>query len=603
MCGIIGFVSKTDNYELIHKLTQSISHRGPDQISVKVYPFGKKYLHLGSARLAVTGLIDGDMPMHDSYGNALIYNGEIYDLKRLRKEFNIDLNSTSDTRHLLNILSNNQSSLLQEINGMFSFAYFNKVEEKLTISRDKLGIKPLFYGTNKNYDFYFSSEIKPLIDNRIVDRVTNESQIRDYLYLGGLTKKNSLISDIYTIEPGTITEYDVKGRVQSQSFKVTTETSDYKKGDQKDFKKIFCEVLDNQLEAEVPVNLLLSGGVDSTLIALFAKRYLNKNVTAFTLGYESSLYDERIASQKIVDELSINNKQFQFPANQNSEIIDDVINRLPEPISDPSIIPTYYLSKQVSNYTKVVISGDGGDEIFGGYQWYRGALLSKKIPRFSYKLFKPLGKIIDNFNDNYIPYSEMLNLLSLGKNLSLESKILLWQNYIPSEKLNNQINSYQDYLKAINFKELDTLENLKKLDIESYLYTNILKKSDTASMLNALEVRPVFLDDRIIDFSKNLKFSDNVNNFDSKLFLKKLLKKELPNVKTHKKKGFAHDFGTWTDEVGLEYLKKNWLENEYVSNLVLHLEEKNEPNYFKSRYVWKYYSIFKWLDLNKVEIN
>jgi asparagine synthase (glutamine-hydrolysing) len=603
MCGIIGFVSKTDNYELINKLTQSISHRGPDQKSVKIYPFGEKYLHLGSARLAVTGLSDGDMPMHDDHGNALIYNGEIYDLKRLRKEFNIDLNSTSDTRHLLNLLSNNPASSLQEINGMFAFAYFNKVEEKLVISRDKLGIKPLFYGTNNKFDFYFSSEIKPLIDNKIVNRATTEKQIQDYLYFGGITKKNGLISDISAIEPGTTVEYDSKGSVSSQSLKITNKIGNYKKSSKEDFKEIFCEVLDNQLEAEVPVNLLLSGGVDSTLIALFAKKYLNKDVTAFTLGYKSSLYDERIVSQKIVDELSINNKQFQFPENQNFEIIDEVVNRLPEPISDPSIIPTYYLAKQVSNYTKVVISGDGGDEIFGGYQWYRGALLSKKIPSLSYKLFRPLGKFLDRFNDNYIPYSEMLKLLSLGKNLSLESKILLWQNYIPSEKLITQVNSYQDYLKDLNIEELDTLENLKKLDIDSYLYTNILKKSDTASMLNGLEVRPVFLDNRIINFSENLKFSDNVNSFDSKLFLKKLLKKELPNVQVYKKKGFAHDFGIWTDEVGLKYLKNNWLENEHVSNLISHLEEKNESNYFKSRYVWKYYSIFKWLDLNKVEIN
>ena len=602
MCGIVGFVSKSRNIDLINELTHSLSHRGPDKISTEILPFGKKFLHLGSARLAVTGLLDGNMPMHDEHGNILIYNGEIYDIPKLKSDFDFDLNSMSDTRHLLYLLRNENPQSLNKINGMFAFAYFNKNEEKLVISRDKFGIKPLFFGSNNNFDFFFSSEIKTLIENKLTNQVTTEARISNYLCLGGLTKKNTLISDILTLNPGSLTEYNSSGDSKNYNF---SEQSNHPSLEinNGDFKNIFCDVLDNQLEAEVPVNLLLSGGIDSTLIALFAKRYLNKDVTAFTLGYENTTYDERSNSGRVANELSIKNIQFQFPEKDNYAIIEELVNKLPEPIADPSIVPTYYLSKKVSEHTKVVISGDGADEIFGGYEWYRGALISTKLPIMSYQLLRPLKTFLNRTSSNYIPYSKMIELLTLSKKLPLETKILLWQNYMPSEEIQPQKNAYQEFLRNLELNEVNNLDNLRKVDMEGFLYTNILKKSDTASMLNGLEVRPVFLDNRIVNFSETLKFSQNVDSFKTKIFLRNILKNELPNLKLYKKKGFAHDFGNWTDEVGIKYLKNNWSENQEVANLIRHLSENNETAYFKSRHVWKFYSLFKWIDINGIRIN
>ena len=146
------------------------------------------------------------------------------------------------------------------------------------------------------------------------------------------------------------------------------------------FEDIFKETLNDQLNAEVPVNLLLSGGIDSTLIATYAKKILNRDVTTYTLGYEDKKYDESLFAKKIADELGLHLNTLCLIV-QNSELIEEVITKLPEPIADPSIVPSYFLSKQVSNYTKVVITGDGADEIFGGYEWYRAAKISKILPK------------------------------------------------------------------------------------------------------------------------------------------------------------------------------------------------------------------------------
>ena len=148
MCGITGFVSNKPNKELIESITKSMAHRGPDAVTTSIYNIGNSYLHLGSARLSITGLADGDMPMEDKDGNVIVYNGEIYELNKLRSQYSLKINSKSDTRHLLNILSSQNINEVNNLNGMFAYAYFDKRNNKLFIGRDRLGIKPLYFGSN-----------------------------------------------------------------------------------------------------------------------------------------------------------------------------------------------------------------------------------------------------------------------------------------------------------------------------------------------------------------------------------------------------------------------------------------------------------------------
>lgn len=208
MCGIIGFVSKTKKYDLINSLTKELSHRGPDELGTKIYEIGNSFLHLGSTRLSITGLHDGSMPMEDSSGNALVYNGELYELQRLRSKYKLNLDSKSDTRHLLNILSKQDISKVNDLNGMYAFAYFDKKIGKVILGRDKLGIKPLYFGSNENYDFYFSSEIKPLLLNKVINNNLKEDAIKKYLHLGGITAFEGFFPELNSQLPGCYTVFE-----------------------------------------------------------------------------------------------------------------------------------------------------------------------------------------------------------------------------------------------------------------------------------------------------------------------------------------------------------------------------------------------------------
>lgn len=601
MCGIVGFISNIREEDLILSITKSMSHRGPDEINTAIYPIGDKLLHLGSARLSITGLKDGGMPMEDKNGNVLIYNGEIYELDKLKSNYSLDLNSKSDTRHLLNILSFQNIDEINNLNGMYAFGYYDKANQRIVLGRDKLGIKPLYFGSNNNYSFYFSSEIKPLITHNIIENRITENSITNYLYSGGVNTLEGLYGELNSQIPGSITEYTNNKIIKNINLKTNYKNPQNKTGSIQEFNSLFSNALNDQLNAEVPVNILLSGGVDSSLVALFAKKHLNRNVTAYSLGYENEIYNESNEADKISNELDLNLVKFNFPQNQNELIIDELINKLPEPIADPSIVPSYYLSKRVSEFTKVVITGDGADELFGGYEWYRGALISKYMPNIISPLLNLISKIKTRQKD-YISYQDKIRLLSIANHLPMSLKVMLWQNYIPSEKLERQILFYKNYINKLKFKENLNINDLRLFDINNYLYSNILKKSDISSMLNSIEVRPVFLDDRIVNYALDFENRSNFNFMKSKIFLKKILRNEIKNYKFKKKHGFAHDFSEWTQEIGIKYLDNNWREIEEVDRFISYLKNNNENEYFISRNVWKFYSLFKWMDLNKVKI-
>ena len=599
MCGIVGFVSNNKNEELISNLSNSLQHRGPDKISYKIVKFNGKYLHLGSSRLSITGLIDGDMPMIDEQGNALIYNGEIYELDKMKSKYSIQSNSKSDTRFLFNFLKENSTNHLSDLNGMFAFCFYDKKNETIHLVRDRFGIKPLYFGYSNNYDLYFCSEIKPLIDNKILGNHISHNAFENFILFGGIDTGESIIDNLHSVEPGNSIAFNSKGFEFNSS-----NINEIEEGDSKNysFTEIFKETLDDQLTAEVPVNILLSGGIDSTLIATFASKYTDKKVTAYSLGFDNPSYNEQSKAEAVSKDLNIELKKFIFPSQKNEEIIDEVLLKLPEPIADPSIVPTYYLNKEVSKFTKVVISGDGADELFGGYQWYRAAKISKLVPYYGSLLIEMFQNKLSNSNNSYISLKEKLKIFNSAKNSEALVKLLFWQNYLPHIDYKKRQNIYRNLLNSQKFNDLNNINHLSEVDIKNYMYTNILKKSDLASMLNSLEVRPVFLDNRMYRHSKNLLLKNNVTFLNEKKYLKKQLVNELKNYSIGVKHGFSHDFGSWIENVATPYLNKNWLELDEIRILFNYLEKTDDNNYLKSRYIWRYYSFLKWIDNNQLTL-
>lgn len=602
MCGIVGFVSSKPNEELINKLVHSIIHRGPDESNYKIFSFGNKYLHLGSSRLSITGLNDGSMPMNNSDGDSIIFNGEIYELSELKKNISNLSQTNNDTRHLFEFLSQNHPRDIYKINGMFAFAFFNRKKSTLMLSRDRFGIKPLYYSNNKNFDIIFSSEIKPLIENNLVTKEISTHDIENYLLFGGSNIHNEIFKNIRSVKPGNFLKLNTDGEISEQSYlKKDDKLNDFSY-DEKEFKEILIDTIQDQLVADVPVDLFLSGGIDSSILALFIYKFLDREINSFTLSFQNSNIDEYSDAATVADNFEININKINYPSNKNSEIIDELMNKIPEPIADPSIIPTYYLSQQVSKRTKSVITGDGADELFGGYDWYRASKIKKVIPNES------LLKIIKLLSTNYksssnIGFNEKIERFLNGYDKSFLIDILYWQNNTDlfSEKF--VTNKYIEYIDQLNLDIRNKdLNNIRELDIANYLYSNILKKSDISSMLNGLEIRPVFLDNRITEYAKKIDLNKNVTLFSGKNNLRKILNDHISKIAKKSKQGFSHDFDKWTDEEGVPFINEYKKDFEFVTNFQSNFQNYNNP-YLKSRATWSIYSILKWIEINKVSIN
>jgi asparagine synthase (glutamine-hydrolysing) len=600
MCGIVGFVSDHPEEELIKNLTNSISHRGPDKIDYKIINVNNFYLHLGSSRLAINGLHDGDMPMQDLDENVLIYNGEIYNTDEINLR-NID--STSDTRILFEFLKVKSSNNLEMLNGMFAFAFLNYKKNELLISRDRYGIKPLYYSHTNEYPIMFSSEMKTFTLIQNFKLHTSEKDIEEFIYTGENLSKGSLIDKVRILEPGKYLKFNIgnsKSKLETSNYYHEVNESKLN-GNPKNFEPIFLDVLKDQLNADVPVDILLSGGIDSSIIAIGAKKLLNLDVNAYNLSYGNKAYDESDKASILANDLGIKLKTFKFTEDLNDQVINELMSKLPEPILDPSIVGTYFLSKNVAKYTKSVVSGDGADELFTGYSWHKLYLipdfLLSSTPMFPNKI----SKKIDSFSNDYVGINTKLNYLRLTKNISILKRILYIQNSIllDLKEVNKLDILFERYLENINLTDFN---DLRELDINSYMKNSILKKVDTASMLNGLEVRPVYLDNRIADFALSLNITKNINIFESKKILRDFLRNHNKKLSKFPKHGFPHDFSKWSFDIAMPYLKNEWKNIEIVSKFIETSSNKNLNNYQISRGIWKLYCTFKWIDLNGIRV-
>ena len=603
MCGIVGFISDNQNEQLIKSLVSDLEHRGPDESGYEIIKIDNGYLHLGSSRLSITGIIDGTMPMKNNSGDCLVYNGELYQIDQLKSKFNYRENTKSDTKILFDILKRNGTSAISELNGMFAFSFYNSEKNELVVGRDKLGIKPVYFTQNEKFPFVFSSEIRPLLLNNMLNSTIQRSTIESYFLFNGFTTDAQIINNLESVNPGEIVSFKKNKIIKEKYFSIDDYTN-LNIEENQNFSDILKEVVNDQLVAEVPVNILLSGGIDSSLIASVINSK-ERNVNAFNLSYKNKRYDESMKAQIIANQLDINLEIFEFDIKKNEHVINEIFEKLPEPISDPSIVPTYFLSKKVSKYTKAVLSGDGADELFSGYEWYRGFFISQYIPKFFQPGLNKLSKSTLLNNINYLPLSDRIQLFTEYSEIPYEERLLFWQSFVSRNDLliDQQREIFQNHLTGLKARNTDDIfENIRLIDLQTYLYTNILKKGDISSMLNGLEIRPIFLDDRIIKYGLSNKASKNVGLFSTKTELRKLLGQFNKEVSKMKKHGFAHDFGSWTDTVGIPYLKKEFAGEKTFDLNFKTIENNNISKYKKERTVWKIYSIFRWLKENGVTI-
>lgn len=575
MCGITGFYTK-DNPNFVSKdelelMTSCLAHRGPNARGV----FYTDSIGLGHQRLSILDLSDdANQPMESHRMRYIcVYNGEVYNFKEIAKDLNIELKTNTDTEVIIEAFAEWGITFINKLIGMFAIAIYDKQEKILYVFRDRMGIKPLYYyWDGKN--FAFGSEIKALLQVKQIreERQLNNFAIYEFLHLGYIPEPNTIYTNIRKFPSGQIgivsqngfrleSYWDIEGYIRRNVI------TDFHEAKERVHSLIKSSV-SMTLLSDVPFGTFLSGGIDSSLVTAIAAKTHSQKIDTFSLGFNEPKFDESKYAKQIADYLGTNHHQYIVSVDDVKSIILDMLDFFDEPFADSSAIPVMLISKFATQKVGVVLSGDGGDELFHGYGAYTWA---KRLDKFPYKNFRNVFATILELSPSN--RSKRASYLFKYKNKdTLKSHIFSQEQYFFSEKelrkiLNPDLifdNSLeQDYSNFV--RKLTPEEAQAIFDLKYYLKDDLLVKIDRASMRYGLEVRVPLLDHRIVELALNLdpklKNSKNIPKF----LLKEILYDYLPREFFDRpKSGFAMPLKTWLN-TDLAFLIKDYL-NESVIN-------------------------------------
>ena len=620
MCGIVGLISPkgVDKYTL-SKMVSLLNHRGPDNSEIWINK--NNTVGLGHSRLSILDLSsNGNQPMYSFDKKFIItFNGEIYNHLKLRKEINDDFNNSikwnsgTDTETLINYYSlYGINKTLNNLKGMFAFAICHIESNKLILARDRIGEKPLYYGVNNNI-FFFASELKSIKKNKLSDLTLNHNSISEYLKYGNVPSDKCIYNNFNKLLPGHFCEIDSNN---INAFKNTSYWNysdryselnlDNKKISYEDAinktKKILTDAIKSQLMSDVPIGTFLSGGIDSSLITAIANEISSNPINTFSIGYEEKQYDESVHAEKISNILRTNHYKQIVTSKNLLDVIPNISDIYDEPFADSSQIPTYLLCKLAKMKVSVCMSGDGADELFGGYNRYKRADIFNKSSKFNTKILSFFFKNISPEKFSYIyeklgfvlpkRYQSALpkeHYYKLSKIFSLSDKFEIYKNLISHSSLqNNFLNTEfnDDLLKSYwtNNQNYKTFEDqMMAIDSQFYLPNDILTKVDRAAMSNSLETRCPYLDKDLIEFTMTLPIDMKIGkNKSGKIILKKLLSEYIPEKLIDRPKmGFGVPIDMW-----LKGPLKKWAEDILFSN---QLKNDGIFNYKLIENSWKNY--------------
>ena len=578
MCGIVGIWSSKSHidYEILNDMSDLIYSRGPDG-------FGKwmdEYQQIAFAhrRLAILDLSDaGHQPMTSKCGNFVIaFNGEIYNHLELRDEISdnyseIIWNGHSDTETLLECISNWGFELtLSKLNGMFAFSLWDKRNEELYLVRDRLGEKPIYYGI-LNETFFFGSQLKSFEPHPDWCGEISKEASELYMQYGYVPSPLSIFNDIYKLQPGHYIVIKDQGRVidnpkpywsvyRKQDKELETDLNFH----ESKLEELLNDSVSKRMLSDVPVGAFLSGGIDSSIVTALMQKNSNDPIKTFSIGFEEDSHNEAVYAKDIANYLNTDHKELYISPEDLINTLPKIIEVFDEPFADPSQIPTYLVAQLASQDVKVVLSGDGGDELFFGYKRYLQAQrLWKKIQFVPYLLRKAISLLIQKtpflilhsitifFPKRLLPEYPIDRLLKLCH--LFESKD--WYQFYETFMLGKYsksfvlglVETFSSFKTPSENLEKEALHNKMMLtDVITYLPDDILTKVDRTSMAVSLEARVPLLDHRIVEFARDMPLTYKFREGQQKWILKEILGNYVPKKLTNRgKKGFGIPIDSW----------------------------------------------------------
>ena len=625
MCGIAGIIKNElcGKIEIAGMLT-AMNHRGPD--GEGIYVHGN--IGIGHKRLSIIDLVTGAQPMCDAEGKIYItYNGEIYNFKEIRKtliEKGYIFNTNSDTEVVIYAYKHWGTDCLQHFRGMFAFGVVDFEKKRVFLARDIFGIKPLHYRTDENF-FAFSSEINPLKNLKGKEALKgNGLALEYYLRYQYIPAPDTIYRNIYKLDKGHFMVVDFSGKILEHEayFNFTDNNIRMNKSSGADWEARVSDALQESVKAhmiaDVPLGVFLSGGIDSTIIAHFLRKITSAKIKAFTISFGEEKHNELGYAKRVAEKYDL--ELIHEVVNPDSlAILPGLINdHYGEPFGDNSAIPTYYLSKLARQHVPLVLSGDGGDEMFGGYysysKWMRNYPPHVIKTKIKNKEFSSLPRYVAGSLKKYLSDSFRFNneeeWVSQLKITSDEVRSKIWN----TESGKNIYSANKTFdTSHHNSKKFDRFIYGQLMDINTYLPYSVLTKVDIASMANGLEVRPPFLDKHIKDFIYTLPLSwkyQNINSrFEGKYVLKQILKNDFHDDFVFRpKQGFYTPVDYWFLEknAGNKLLKEKIADNRKSLEVLFNIENVEEfiaghsleNNH--SGFLWLLLVFCTWYEQNKI---
>ncbi len=599
MCGIAGFIGKDkDKKKILKNMCDRIKHRGPDAQGYYV----KGDVALGQRRLSIIDIEGGKQPMFSKDEKlVVVFNGEIYNYKELKSELSdYPFQTNSDTEVLLYGYKEWGSELPKHLRGMFAFALYDIENKTLFCARDPFGIKPFYYYQNDG-DFMFASEIKAFLDHPKFKKEFNESILAPYLSFSFTPTTETFFKGVKRLDAGyslTYKEGEMKlNRYFDLNFDIQKE--DYDKTVD-NISKVMTDSVNHHMISDVEVGSFLSSGIDSSYLVSLAKPD-----KTYTVGYDIPRYDETNYAKDLTEKLGISNTNKKITKEEYMQILPKIMYHMDEPASDPAVVALYFVANIASKDVKVVLSGEGADEFFGGYNYYREEVdyaFYNKIPFF-------IRHGISKFFSLFPPVRGINFLVRRGEKLE-DSYIGV--NKVWSEKETKKLLKNKPVVenKAITkpvydeFKDKSNIVKMQAIDINFWLMKDILQKADRMTMANSLEGRVPFVDTEVFKVSSSLPIEYKVTKENTKVALRDAAKKVIPNESYKKKKlGFPVPIRDWIKEDDVYKELKRELNSKVAKKffnteiLLKMLDEHKNGKKDNYRKVWTVYTFLKWYDV------
>jgi asparagine synthase (glutamine-hydrolysing) len=600
MCGISGIVSKNAKhfFTKIEKMTNSLHHRGPDENGFYV----DDNVALGHARLSIVDIYNGKQPIKSTQSkNLIILNGEIYGYKKIRSELEHQYNfsTQTDTEIVLALYEKYEKQMMRHLPGMFAFAIWDHQKKQIFCARDRFGEKPFYYAFGRNGEFIFASEIKAIIASDLIDPVIDCEVAASFLRTMYINPLTTIYKNIFVLPHSHQLIFDVNNKKLSIekywqmppiNHKISVDEA------KEQFVFLLDQAIKNQMVADVEVSAFLSGGLDSSSVVALASKYNNK-LRTISFGFSNKNdvdvkneleFSSAVAKMYGTNHLSIEDGEINF-----AELFLKMVEIFDEPFGDSSAIPTYLISKEAAKHSKVVLTGDGADELLAGYSWSYKPILSMqennssdnlfnkfrdqillKIARKKKKILRTLGV---NLNNVDIRIASLSYIKNKGLNIS-QYHAKSRYNTNCNQELNNigffdkifNGNSEKcvnkDFMKTYDFLDLKypsdkiNLDDILRIDINDYMTGDILNKVDRTTMANSLEARAPFLDVNFASFCLSLPYNLKINNEKDKLVMRMAMENKWPeNIRNRPKHGFGSPIRKILDDKSFRDIAQQYL--------------------------------------------